>query len=103
MPVPSVLSFLLEALNGVQSRASGQDDLFIVGGRDRHTSGTVDPRVSANEVGADFLDTVRLSGVIPQRDVTVAAAEDALRRNGVAHSFARTIYAVRVRHSDHRT
>src|SRR6185436_15752666 len=58
------------------------------------------PRISS---APDLLDSVGLSGVVPQRDVTVAAAEDALHRNGTADGFARTVDTAGVRHRDHRT
>jgi hypothetical protein len=63
----------------------------------------VEPSVPADQFGSDLLDSVGLSGVVPQRDVTVAAAEDAVHRNRTADGFARTVDTAGVRHRDHRT
>jgi len=83
--------------------ARGQHDQFVVGGGDSDSAGPVEPSVPADQFGSDLLDSVGLSGVVPQRDVTVAAAEDALHRNGTADGFARTVDTAGVRHRDHWT
>lgn len=85
VPVRPGASFV-DARDVGQHRAAAGGDGHGVPGRegvaravvpgDDDPSGAVDPAVAAEEVGADGLDPLGLSGVVPIGDVAVAAGED---------------------------